>query len=104
MEGVGALASQFGCLEHKPAADVKKDEACHNRRVAEDPGTSLRLQRDVGRERKVLRTNEETANNKTDHSDQNARGQEVRQQVERPPQASARIKRHKALEHINEID
>ena len=104
MESVAGIPSQLGCLKHKPAADMKEDETCHNRGVAQNPGASLRLHWHIGRESKVLGANEESANNQTDHPDQDTRGQEVRQPVERPPRATARGKRHKALQHINEVN
>src|SRR5215813_9106366 len=103
MKKIGAFAAQLRCLEHEAAANMKKNEACDNRRVPQNPRAHLGLQRHIGRKSEVFGTNHEPANNQRDHPDQDTRGQKVRQPVEWPPKAPSRMKRYEALQYIDQI-
>src|SRR5262245_56037339 len=97
MKSIGALATQLSCFEHEAAAHVKKNEACDNRGVSQNPRTHLGLQRHIGRKSEVLGANHEPTNNQSDHPGQDTRGQKVRQPVEWPPKAPSRMKRYEAF-------
>src|SRR5688572_3508272 len=103
MKRIGSVTNQLRRLEQEPAADVEKNETRDDRRITRYSRAGFGFDWNAGREGKVLWSNEEPANDETRDANQHAGGQKIGQQVERPPQAAASVKRDETFDHIDEV-